>query len=63
MVYERVFKGKKNHIIGISEVDLLSDAVWGPGEGEGIRAKDLEESKERKSSMKTALSEVFSPNF
>ena len=60
-MYERVFKGKMRPFIPISEVDLLSDAVWAPGEGDRIRAKDLEE--KRNSSMKAALLEVLSPNF
>ena len=62
-MYERVFKGKRNIFIPISEVDLLSDAVWGPGEGDLIRAQDLEESKRRKPSMKSAISKVLTPNF
>lgn len=62
-MYERVFTEKKKHFVPISEVDLDSDAVWRPGEGERIRAEDLEESKKRKSSGKSALSEVFDLNF
>ena len=43
----------------MSEVDLVSDAVWGPGQGDRIRAQDLEESKNKQ----TALFEVLSSNF
>ena len=60
-MYERVFKGTTRLFIPICEVDLLSDAVWGPGDGERIRAQDL--AKKGKSSMKAALLEVLSPNF
>ena len=63
-MYERVFnKGETKYIIPLSEVDLTSDAVWGPGEGERIRAEDQEESKKGNSSGKSALSEVFTPIF
>ena len=61
MVYERAFKGKTKHFILMSEVDLVSDAVWGPGQGDRIRTQawDLEESKNKQ----TALFEVLSSNF
>ena len=63
MAYERVFEGKTEHFVRQSEVDLASDAVWEPGEGDRIREQDREESKNEKPSTKTALSKVLSPNF
>ena len=59
MAYERVFEGKTKHFIPISEVDLVSDAVWEPGQGDRIRAQDLEESINRWPSMKLAISKVL----
>jgi len=61
MTYERIFKGKTKHFIPKSEVDLVSDAVWEPGQGDQIRAQDLEESK--KKTAKSALSIVLASNF
>ena len=63
MVYERFYEGKTTHFVPISKVDLASNAVWKPGQGDQIRARDLEESKKRKPSMKSALSIVLTPNF
>ena len=63
MAYERVFQGKTKHFIPKSEVDLGSDAVWGPGEGDRIRAQDLEDPKNKKHSMKSALIKVLTLNF
>jgi len=59
IAYERVFERKTKHFIPMSEVDLASDAVWEPGQGARVRAQDLRESKNRKPSMRTALSEVL----
>ena len=63
MAYERVFKGKKKCFIPMSEVDLKSDAVWGPGQGDRIRAQDLEELKNKKHSMKSAILKVLTRIF
>jgi len=63
VAYERFFKGKTRHFIPKSEVDLASDAVWEPGQGDRIREQDLEESKKRRPSMKSALSKVLIQNF
>lgn len=59
MAYERVFEGKTRHFLLSSEVDLVSDVVWGPGGGDLRRAKDLQDSINKKHPMKRALSEVF----
>ena len=59
MAYERFFEGKTRHFLSELEVDLESDVVWGPGEGDLIRAKDKQESINKKSAMKRALSDVF----
>ena len=63
MTYERVFKKKKIHYIPLLEVDLVRDAVWEPGQGDRIREQDREESKNKKSSTKTALSKVLTLKF
>ena len=63
MAYERFFKGKTNHFIPLSDVDFVSDAVWKPGQGDRIRAQDMEESKNKKPSMKSAILKVLTPNF
>jgi hypothetical protein len=63
MAYERFFEGKTKHFIPMSEVDFVSGAVWEPGEGDRIRAEDLEESKKKKPSMKSAILKVLTPNF
>jgi hypothetical protein len=59
VVYERVFEGKTRHFIPKSKVDLKSDAVWEPGEGDRVRELDLEESRRKRPSMKTAFSKVL----
>ena len=63
MVYERFYKGKTTHFVRKSEADLVSNAVWEPGQGDKIRAQDLEESNMKKSSTKTAIFRVLTPNF
>ena len=63
MAYERFYKGKTTHFTSKSEVDLASDAVWKPGQGDERRAQDLEESKKEKPSMKKAFIRVLTPNF
>ena len=65
MAYERVFKGKTRLFIPKSEINLLikSDGVWGPGQGDRIRAQDLEDSKSKKHTMKSAILKVLTPNF
>ena len=63
MAYERVFERKTRHFIPKPEVDLVSDAVWGPGEGDRIHAQDLEESKNRKPLMKSAILKVLTRIF
>ena len=64
MAYERIFEGKTKHFILKSEVDLVSDAVWEPGQGQGdrIRAQDQKDSERKKSSMKEAISKVLTLN-
>ena len=61
MIYERVFEGKTTHFVPSSEVDLVSDAVWGPGQGDLIRAQDQKDSENKVSSMKVAFSRVLKP--
>ena len=61
MIYERFWEGKTTHFIPKSKVDLASDAVWEPGQGDQIRAQDQKESEEKVSSMKLAFSKVFRP--
>ncbi|KAJ3505855.1 hypothetical protein NLJ89_g7194 [Agrocybe chaxingu] len=39
-LYERFFLGRTQHFVPLAEVDLVTDAVWGPGEGPGIRARE-----------------------
>ena len=38
MAYERFYKGKTTHFVRKSEADLVSNAVWEPGQGDKIRA-------------------------
>jgi hypothetical protein len=59
MLYERVFEGKKTHFLSKFKVNLVDNAVWGPGEGVMIRAKDHQESKNEKPSTKLALLQLF----
>ena len=64
VAYEKFYKGETNHFIPKSEVDLASDAVWKPRQGDQRRAQDLKESKKEKPSMKLALSSrVLTPKF
>ena len=62
LVYERFCEGKKRHFISKSEVDLATDAVWKPGDGDKIRAQDHKDSDKKKSSMISAWSRVLAPN-
>jgi len=48
LVYERFYLGKNQHFIPKCEVDLVTDAVWKPGEGDIVRAQDRKESDEKK---------------
>ena len=43
-----------------SEIDLASDAVWGPGGGARIRAQDEEEARNEMHPCGRALRTVFS---
>ena len=61
MIYERFCEGKTTHFVPSSEVDLVSDAVWGPGQGDLIRAQDQKDSENKVSSMKVAFSRVLKP--
>ena len=61
MVYERFCEGKTRHFVSISEVDLASDAVWEPGQGDQIRAQDKKESETKESSFLVAFSRVLKP--
>ena len=63
MIYERFYEGKMTHFVPSSEVDLVSDAVWGPGQGDQIRAQDLKDSEMKMSSMKLAFSSPDSELF
>ena len=60
-MYERFCKGKTTHLVRSTEVDLASDAVWEPGQGDQIRAQDQRESEKKVSSMKVAFSRVLQP--
>ena len=43
------------HFTSKSEVNLTSDAVWEPGQGDQRHAQDLEESEKERPSMKEAF--------
>ena len=60
-MYERFCKGKTRHFVPISKVDLASDAVWEPGQGDLIRERDQKESEKKVPSMKLAFSRVLQP--
>ena len=62
VLYERFYQGKKTHFIPKSKVNLTSDAVWKPGDGDKIRAQDREDSAKKSSSMRSAFLKVFTPN-
>ena len=61
MIYERFCEGKTTHFVSKSEVDFVSDAVWGPGQGDQVRARDQKDSEGKLSSMKLAFSRVLQP--
>ncbi|KAF8967512.1 amino acid permease-domain-containing protein [Flammula alnicola] len=46
-IYERFFLLKTAHFVPKSEVDFETDAVWGPGEGDAVRARDRKEYEEK----------------
>ena len=46
-LYERFWLGKRQHMVPLLEVDLDTDAVWGPGEGVRIREKEAAEAEQR----------------
>ncbi|KAF9476781.1 hypothetical protein BDN70DRAFT_811712 [Pholiota conissans] len=41
-LYERLYLKRTTHFVPVLEVDLTTDAVWGPGEGAAVLAKDKE---------------------
>ncbi|KAF9008046.1 amino acid permease-domain-containing protein [Cyathus striatus] len=47
-IYERVFQGRKSHFVPLKEVDFVSDAVWTPGEGVDVRAREKETREEKR---------------
>ena len=61
MIYEKFYEGKAILFVPSSEVDLVSDAVWEPGQGEQIREQDRKDSEKKESSMKLAFSRVMQP--
>jgi len=61
MIYERFCEGKTTHFVPTYEVDLASDAVWEPGQGDQIRAQDEKDSEKKVPSMKVAFSRVLQP--
>ena len=63
LVYERFYLGKDQHFIPKCEVDLVTDAVWKPGEGDIVRAQDRKESDVRKSVKSTFFGRVLILNF
>ena len=48
-LYERFCEGKTTHFVPSSEVDLGSDVVWEPGQGDQIRAQDQKDSETKES--------------
>jgi amino acid permease len=59
MIYERFCEGKTRHFVPSAEVDLASDAVWEPGQGDKIRAQDQQDSEKKESSMNLAFARVL----
>ena len=49
MTYERFCEGNTTRFVLSSEVDLGSDAVWEPGQGDQIRAQDQKDSETKES--------------
>ena len=39
-LWERFWLGQRRHMVPLAEVDLDTDAVWGPGEGVRIREEE-----------------------
>jgi len=65
-IYERFYEGKTKHFIPSSEVDLASDAVWEPGQGDLIRAQDKKDSEKEGVFYEISFFEGFAaliPNF
>jgi len=46
-LYEKFILKKIGHFVPSSEVDFVTDAVWGPGDGDTIRARDLKEHEDK----------------
>ena len=46
-LYEYLWLKKRHHLVPLREVDLDTDAVWGPGEGARVREKEALAREER----------------
>ena len=46
-LYERFWLGRRVHFVPLHEVDLDTDAVWTPGDGARVRARDELEAKNK----------------
>ncbi len=46
-LWERFWLKKTQHMVPLMEVDLDTDAVWGPGDGVRIREEEAEEREKR----------------
>jgi amino acid permease len=57
--YEKFYLGKNQHFIPKFEVDLVTDAVWKPGEGDVVHMQDHKESDEKKSFLTRVLPQKF----
>ena len=46
-LWERLWLRKGQHLVPLQDVDLDTDAVWGPGDGVRIREEEARESEKR----------------
>jgi len=46
-IYEKLVLGRRGqYLVPVKDVDLITDAVWGPGDGDVVRARDKKEHDE-----------------
>ncbi|KDR84458.1 hypothetical protein GALMADRAFT_56386 [Galerina marginata CBS 339.88] len=46
-IYKKFIVGKGHHFVPVSEIDFATDAVWRPGDGDAVRARDRQEREEK----------------
>lgn len=51
-LYEKFVLKKSQHFVPLAEVDLVTDAVWQPGEGDAVRESDRIVDQEKKEALR-----------